>query len=112
MLPMLMMRAGSSSDAAFSSSGKNALVRKKGPLTLVSMTLSQASSENSDNGVPQVAPALLTRMCSSFSVAPTSSASRRHSASFDRSAGMAVTSPYDDSSSAASAHASGLREEM
>src|SRR4051794_28682013 len=112
MLPMLMTRAGSSSDAAFSSSGRNDLVRKNGPLTFVSITLSHAASVNSDIGVPQVAPALLTRMCSSFSTAPTSSASRRHSASFDRSAGIAVTSPYDDSSCAAAAHASALREEM
>src|SRR5579871_1791885 len=112
MLPMLMIRAGSSSVPAASSSGRNALVRKNGVFRLRSTTLSQAAAGYSASGAPQVAPALLTRTLTARSRSPTSAASRRHSRSADRSAGMAWTAPYADSSFAASAQASALRELM
>ena len=88
MLPTLTMRAGSSAVAASSSSGRKARVRKNGDLRFRSSTLSQADSGNVASGSPQVAPALLTRMCTSSSRSPTSAASRRHSSSRERSAGI------------------------
>src|SRR5450755_2643030 len=112
MLPTLMTRDGSSCVPPASSSGRNALVRKNGAFRLRSTTLSQAAAGNSARGAPQVAPALLTRMFRACSRSPTSLARRRHSASADRSAGIAVTVPYRESSCAASAHASALRELM
>src|SRR6516162_3742018 len=112
MLPMLMTRAGSSGVPAASSSGKNARVRKKGAFRSRSTTLSQAAAGNSSSGAPQVAPALLTSTFTAGSRWPTSPASRRHSASVDRSAGMATICPYWVSSRSAAAQASALRELM
>ena len=62
--PTLIIRAGSSADAAASSKGSKAWVRKNGPLTFMSITLSQAASGNSSIVAPQVAPALFTRISS------------------------------------------------
>src|SRR5215472_5795946 len=112
MLPMLMTRAGSSAVPAASSSGKNARVMKNGAFRSRSTTLSQAAAGNSSNGAPQVAPALLTSTCNAGSRWPISAASRRHSASVDRSAGMATIFPYGVSSRSAAAQASALRELM
>src|SRR5215831_14663681 len=112
MLPMLITRAGSSRVAAASSSGKNARVRKNGVFRFRSTTLSQAAAGNSASGAPQVAPALLTSTFRACSRSATSLASRRHSASVDRSAGMAVTGPYWLSSASAAAQPSALRELM
>src|SRR6516164_9202553 len=112
MLPMLMTRAGSSGVPAASSSGKNARVMKNGAFRSRSTTLSQAAAGNSSSGAPQVAPALLTSTFKAGSRWPTSPASRRHSASVDRSAGMATICPYWVSSRSAAAQASALRELM
>jgi hypothetical protein len=112
MLPTLMTRAGSSAVAAASSSGRNARTRKNGAFRLRLTSLSQADSGYCSSGAPQAAPALLTRMCTRDSDWPTTSASRRHSASVDRSAGTETTRPNGDSSATASCPASGLRELM
>ena len=72
--PMLITRAGSSWVPAASSSGTKNLVRWKTPLTLRASTRSKAASSKSASGVPQVAPALLTRMSR---VEPSWSPSRR-----------------------------------
>src|SRR5215470_705723 len=112
MLPMLMTRAGSSGVPAASSSGKNARVKKNGAFRLRSTTLSQAAAGNSSIGAPQVAPALLASMFKAGSRWPISPARRRHSASVDRSAGMAMIFPYRVSSRSAAAQASALRELM
>src|SRR5580658_1443310 len=112
MLPTLITRAGSSAVPAASSSGRNARVRKNGVLRFRSRTLSQAEAGNSASGAPQVAPALLTRMWTRSSDRPTSSASRRHSSSRDRSAGTDSATPYWDSSATAASPASALRELM
>ncbi len=110
MLPILITRAGSSRVPAASSKGRKARVRKNGAFKLRSTTFSQAAAGNSASGAPQVAPALLTSTCSACSRSATSPARRRHSASVDRSAGIAVTIPYRLSSCSAAAHASALRE--
>jgi len=110
MLPTLITRAGSSAVAAASSNGRNARVRKNGVLRFRSRTLSQAEAGNSSSGAPQLVPALLTRMWTRSSNRPTSSASRRHSSSRDRSAGTDSTTPYLDSSATAAWPASALRE--
>jgi hypothetical protein len=110
MLPTLITRAGSSAVPAASSSGRNARTRKNGALRLRATSLSQADSGYSPSGAPQAAPALLTRMCTRGSDWPTTSASRRHSASVDRSAGTEITGPDPDSSSTAACPASALRE--
>src|SRR5580700_8666373 len=112
MLPTLITRAGSSAVPAASSSGRNARVRKNGVLRFRSRTLSQAEAGNSASGAPQVAPALLTRMWTRSSDRPTSSASRRHSSSRDRSAGTDSATPYWDSSATAACPASARRELM
>ena len=65
--PMLMTRAGSSSPLAASRVGRRNFVRWKTPFTLRSSTRSHAASSNSSIGVPQVAPALFTRMWSAGS---------------------------------------------
>ena len=93
MLPTLTTRAGSSWVPASSSSGRKARVRKNGDLRLRSSTLSHADSGKDSSGSPHVAPALLTRMCSSSSRSPTTAASRRHSSSLERSAGTETTLP-------------------
>jgi hypothetical protein len=110
MLPTLITRAGSSAVPAFSSSGRNARVRKNGALRFRPSTLSQAEAGNSASGAPQVAPALLTRMWTRSSDRPTSAASRRHSSSRERSAGTDATRPWADSPATAFSPASGLRE--
>jgi hypothetical protein len=110
--PMLMTRAGSSGVPASSSNGTRNLVRWKTPLTLTARARSHAASSNCSSGAPQVAPALLTRMSRLDSRAATASASRRHSASVDRSAAMASHSPSFDSSAAAWSNTSALRDEM
>src|SRR5918994_317553 len=85
--PMLITRAGWSALPAASSSGTRNFVRWYTPLTLSASTRSHAASSNWSRGAPHVAPALLTRMSRLDSRAATASASRRHSASLDRSAG-------------------------
>ena len=87
-------------------------MRKNGDLRLRSSTLSQADSGNVSSGSPHVAPALLTRMCSSSSRRPTSAASRTHSSSLERSAGIETTFPNAASSATAASPASALRELM
>src|ERR671911_625343 len=110
--PMLITRAGWSALPAASSSGTRNFVRWYTPLTLSASTRSQAASSNWSRGAPHVAPALLTRMSRLDSRAATASARRRHSASLDRSAGMASHSPTFDSSAATSSQTSALRDEM
>src|SRR3954447_188630 len=112
MLPMLTTRAGSSWVPASSSSGRNARVRKNGDFRFRSSTLSHADPGKVSSGSPQVAPALLTRMCSSSSRSPTTEARRRHSSSVERSAGTETTLPKELSSATAASPASGLRELM
>src|SRR3954447_12418637 len=109
MLPTLTTRAGSSSVPASSSSGRKARVRKNGALRLRSSTLSQAEAGKSASGAPHVAPALLTRMCSSSSCSPTSAASARQASSVDRSAWTNRTVPWAASSARACSPSSALR---
>src|SRR3954452_9907638 len=109
MLPTLTTRAGSSSVPASSSSGRKARVRKNGALRFRSSTLSHAEAGNSASGAPHVAPALLTRMCSSSSCSPTSAASARQASSVDRSAWTKRTVPNAESSARACSPSSGLR---
>ncbi len=70
-----MTRAGSPGWAAFSSRGRQARVRWNTDLTFSASTLSHAASGYSANGAPQLAPALLTRMCSAGSRFASSAAS-------------------------------------
>ena len=62
MLPMLMIRAGSSAVPALRSAGSSACTSQNGDFRLRSMTVSQAASGNVSNGSSHIAPALLTRM--------------------------------------------------
>src|ERR1017187_1689720 len=110
--PMLMTRAGASWVPEASSSGTRNLVRWKTPFTLRAKTFSKAVSSKSARGVPQVAPALLTRMSSASTRDAISSARPRHPASVDRSAGTPKQVPLAESSVATSSHALALREEM
>ena len=73
--------------------------------------MSQAASGYSSIGAPQLAPALFTSTWSAGSRAESSAASRFTSDSFERSAGSAAQVPTFESSAAASAHASALRDE-
>ena len=57
----LITLAGSSALAAARNRPSSSWVRKNGPLTLVSITLSQPCTGNSSSGAPQLAPALFTR---------------------------------------------------
>src|SRR6476620_9919780 len=109
--PTLMTRAGSPSVAAASSNGRRNRVRWYGPFTLMLSTRSHAASSWSASGAPQVAPALLISTWRRSSRDAISSASRRHSASVDRSAGIPMHSPTADRRSATSATTSAFRDE-
>ena len=109
---MLITRAGSSSPLAASRVGRRNFVRWKTPFTLRSSTRLHAASSNSSSGVPQVAPALFTRMWSTGSRSAIWPASVRHPSSVERLAGIASQGPMVDSSAATFSQTSALREEM
>jgi len=87
------LRAGSSAVAAARSRGSSFWVRKKTPLTFVSITLSHPSSGNSSMGAPQVAPALFTRMSRRDSRPASASARAVTPSRLETSAGRATQSP-------------------
>ena len=112
--PMLITRAGLGPAAAWRNSGSSFWVRKKTPLTLVSITLSQPTSGNCSIGAPQAAPALLTRM-SSLGSSLASRAARLSTPSMrDRSAGSAMQVPPHSwlMRLAVASQTSALRDEM
>src|SRR3990167_4073319 len=80
---MLITFAGRSCVPPALSSPCSACVRKKGDLTLMSITLSQPASGNPSKGSPQAAPALLTRMSRRSSRASSSLASARQPSKVD-----------------------------
>ena len=107
---MLITLAGRSRLAAAFSAGWSAWVRKKGDLTLRSITLSQPFSGNTSNGSPQAAPALLTRMSSASVCSASWAASALQPATVDTSWGRGMH--FSPSSFAVSKQASALREEI
>ena len=91
--PMLITRAGAPSAAALRSRGRSFWVRKKTPLTLVSITLSQPTSGKDSMGAPQAAPALFTRMSSLSSFAARRAARDSMPLICERSAGREMQVP-------------------
>src|SRR5690349_13422905 len=59
MLPMLMIRAGSSAVPALRRTGSRACTSQNGDFTLKSMTVSQAASGNVSNGSSHMAPGIV-----------------------------------------------------
>ena len=112
MEPTFTILEGSSAFPAASRNGRSCWVRKKGPLTLVSMTLSQPFSGKFSNGSPQATPALLISTSSLLSCSLNTSTNPLMPARLDRSAGIEAQVPPNCSCNrcAVASQASFLRE--